>query len=74
MLDHGPGDPRAWGPAAALLLLGGAAALGWRAARGRAARPVAQAALAGLGWFVASLFLGPIATLLIVVLDKRQSA
>ena len=25
----------------------------------------------GLGWFAASLFLGPIATLIIVLLDKR---
>lgn len=28
----------------------------------------------GLAWFLASLFLGPIATLLIVVLDKVESA
>jgi hypothetical protein len=27
----------------------------------------------GLAWFVASVFLGPIATLLVVVLDKRPS-
>lgn len=28
----------------------------------------------GLGWFVLSLFLGPIATFLIVVLDRRPRA
>ncbi len=28
----------------------------------------------GLGWFLASLLLGPIATLAIVLLDKRPSA
>ena len=26
----------------------------------------------GLGWFLGSLFIGPIATLLIVVLDKKE--
>jgi hypothetical protein len=26
----------------------------------------------GLGWFLASLFLGPIATFIIVVLDKKK--
>ena len=28
----------------------------------------------GLGWFLGSLFLGPIATLIIVLLDKEKQA
>jgi hypothetical protein len=28
----------------------------------------------GLGWFLGSLFLGPIATLIIVLLDKEKKA